>query len=413
MKKKPNCKDGNVACGQKCQPRSYKCPSEKGTETNLAADKFVSLVAATEVAEDYVGETNLDGVIQKFEENGLKLLEEFSPEGVAQKMAELQNINNKARSRDVIMVTSDAMNTYRRLFSKEKIEGKSEEELKELLEFANKKIYATSSFSDLSEDDKKKYSRAFIFAKNGDSLKKVKAVGDKSLRGQASIPPIPEKFEGGGEPVDESFRNFLEEAKVMLQVNLRPLKAILESGRIKNTFDDDAIDFVGSDAPDYYRQTRRNTEERKFGIRQEGLANERPIYAYLESPQYLKSAPELNEAEMFGEARIVIKDEVKKRATVTIGDSLYTEDNQPTPLLAPTTSCYGQEIKSITHEGGAVADTIVNNAELGKTYLETQIFGGVSLSDIEFVFLPAFAFERYPELYDMLIAAGIAFEIKK
>lgn len=331
----------------------------------------------------------------------------------------MQSINNKARSRDLILATSDAINTYRRLFSeKKKIEGKSEKELKELLEFANKKIYATSNYSELSEAEKGKYGRAFIFAKNGDSLKRVKAAGNTSLRGRVSIPPLPEKFrESKSEPVDESFRNFLEEAKVMLQVNLGPLKAILESGKIKNTFDTDVIDFVGSDAPDYYKKTRRNTEEKKFGIRQDGLANERPIYTYLESPHYLKSAPELNEAEMFGEARIVLRDEVKRRATVTIGDSLYTDDNQPTPLLSPTTDCYGAEIKSITHEGGAVADTILNKGledetELGKTYLEAQIFGGINLSDIEFIFLPAKAFEMYPELYDMLIAAGISFEVK-
>lgn len=42
--KKPNCKEGNVACGKKCQKRTYRCPSEKGTEISKASDKFVAIV---------------------------------------------------------------------------------------------------------------------------------------------------------------------------------------------------------------------------------------------------------------------------------------------------------------------------------------------------------------------------------
>lgn len=48
---KPKCEITNVACGQKCQPKSYRCPSEKSLEVSSAIYKF-SKIAAKFVYDD-------------------------------------------------------------------------------------------------------------------------------------------------------------------------------------------------------------------------------------------------------------------------------------------------------------------------------------------------------------------------
>lgn len=45
QRKKLNCKQENYACGLKCQPRRYRCPSEKAKEIVEAADKFTEILS--------------------------------------------------------------------------------------------------------------------------------------------------------------------------------------------------------------------------------------------------------------------------------------------------------------------------------------------------------------------------------
>lgn len=48
--KKLNCRDGNSQCGAKCQPKDYRCPSEKGFEAVETLEKFSKLVSGAENA---------------------------------------------------------------------------------------------------------------------------------------------------------------------------------------------------------------------------------------------------------------------------------------------------------------------------------------------------------------------------
>lgn len=42
---KPNCSSSNVACGRKCQPKHYRCPSEKSKPTAAAINKMIKALS--------------------------------------------------------------------------------------------------------------------------------------------------------------------------------------------------------------------------------------------------------------------------------------------------------------------------------------------------------------------------------
>lgn len=44
IKTKPNCRSENYACGNKCQPKSYRCPSEKSPATDGVLNKFSKIL---------------------------------------------------------------------------------------------------------------------------------------------------------------------------------------------------------------------------------------------------------------------------------------------------------------------------------------------------------------------------------
>lgn len=86
-------------------------------------------------------------------------------------------------------------------------------------------------------------------------------------------------------------------------------------------------------------------------------------------------------------------------------------------MLNPTKSLYGADIERISQNGGAKSHLAIktkNNLLLARIkYIEAQIFGGISLKDIDFLILPSYLPAEFPELLKLLSEANIFFKIRK
>jgi hypothetical protein len=108
----------------------------------------------------------------------------------------------------------------------------------------------------------------------------------------------------------------------------------------------------------------------------------RPIYGYIEGAG--------SDAESYGEIKLVMKEEVKKRTTITCGDSLGDFANGSlcgTPLLNPDIEGLDGEVEDLMdHPRGA-------GLKGWSSYMEAQITGGVELAEVQKVVFHSSCFE--------------------
>lgn len=103
-----------------------------------------------------------------------------------------------------------------------------------------------------------------------------------------------------------------------------------------------------------------------------------PIYGYLNTDNNGFNTDE--ELARYGQVRIVLKPEVRKRTTITVGDSLELFEQRQavgTPLLNP-----GKEVVD------GKADDLAKIPPDFSEFIEAQIHGGVRVSDIAEIKLP-------------------------
>lgn len=191
---------------------------------------------------------------------------------------------------------------------------------------------------------------------------------------------------------------YTEIANQPVNINLREvsLERVLDDGRFKSAFEN----------PTYgeYMERRLQIETESMGIPLKIKPSQRPIYGSI-----------TGDADMYGEIRVTLKETVKNRTTMTLGDS-FLEQN-PVSIkdvlsgdvtrnalvqASPTNSTgklYALEYK------GADVRLISDQFKQSQTYWEVQIHGGVKLTDIDFVTLPKY-YEGRP-IIDKLKAKGI------
>lgn len=133
--------------------------------------------------------------------------------------------------------------------------------------------------------------------------------------------------------------------------------------------------------------TRQEVEEKAFGVPKGSSHDRYPIYGYLTSKGPNIDDPDA--AAMYGDAKLVLKDHCRDRATFTVGDSLgnlETGHVLPAPVVRPD-SLAGDELVSRIVGGSIDGDSPdkIRDAEYG--YWETQIHGGVSTDDIDHIVL--------------------------
>ena len=174
----------------------------------------------------------------------------------------------------------------------------------------------------------------------------------------------------------ENLRKLNEQGQLIVRRGRRGAEGVLEAGRFKTQFE------TGTSGGAYDPEYRKAGEARGFGIPEDINVTERPVYGYID-------VPDGDNASSYGPVKFVLKPEVKRRATVTVGDSIdLINDGEivGTPALAPGPG-------SLYHNARRLA-----KGEAPRGYIEAQIQGGVTTADVaEVVFTKDAFMTRGPD----------------
>jgi SPP1 gp7 family putative phage head morphogenesis protein len=172
---------------------------------------------------------------------------------------------------------------------------------------------------------------------------------------------------------EDAMADLVKDKDLRIEVKTATMKKVVKSGRFMSQFESGASG--GYLSPSF----RAEAEEKGVGFPQNADAKKRPIYGYVDIGKERVSS--------YGDISVVLKPEVKARTTITMGDSLggFSAGAQlATPILKPGIEGIGD-----TYLMSNVANWINtrdNKALIdGISYVEMQVQGGVSLSDIAYV----------------------------
>lgn len=171
-----------------------------------------------------------------------------------------------------------------------------------------------------------------------------------------------------------NFRSEVENNKVEIAIQGQSLDQVLTNGRYLNFFE--VLDLFPES--EVSQRVASYLDMHEFaGIPRNAPASARPIYGYVNTGRSAQNA-----ASVYGETRLILRDNVKARLTYTPNDSmtpLLEQRMLPATLDALTETLFGSEI-------GKWVDTrnkmVLYNRVL---YVETQIYGGIELADIEVI----------------------------
>lgn len=185
----------------------------------------------------------------------------------------------------------------------------------------------------------------------------------------------------------EELKRLTSDASVSLRIHKNNLLKVLDSGRFMNQHESK------TSSGQFDPEPRKRAEDKAFGINSSN-PKDYPIYTYMsiEGKSDMVSG--------YGDIRIDFKNSVRDRTTITVGESLRNFGDGKlvgTPLNNPRLgSLYGSNMY-----GGQL-----NYAG----YIEGQVHGGLSVKDIDKVYLPK-AY-RNSDLTRKLDEVGISYEIK-
>lgn len=215
------------------------------------------------------------------------------------------------------------------------------------------------------------------------------------------------------EKTTAALKTICETGRLAIQLPTETLDKVLDDGRYKTQFETD------SSMGELWPQGRAQAESKLFDYPANSQENpaDRPIYGFIagkDSDCY----PRVTQS--YGDATIILKDEVKERTTFVVGDSLDVSRRGdvpsaiPMPVNAPSHEACPLEYMSedFPHQW-AVKDASYINKNEGAgacAYIETQVHGGVKLSDIKEI---VFSYEPPKAIRDKLQAKGVSYRVKK
>lgn len=166
---------------------------------------------------------------------------------------------------------------------------------------------------------------------------------------------------------------FLRNNEIAVQVRSDVVDRILDDGRFKSTFETNSKAIFDADQ-------RRSAEDYIFGIPPTITDKQRPIYGYVRAGLDAERG-----VRNYGNLSVVLKDEVKRRSTITVDDSLsngFGGRVAGSPLLNPDKVSWDDHVGvlySYSQSGNSQEFFFVTN------YIEVQIQNGVSVDDIAYV----------------------------
>lgn len=171
--------------------------------------------------------------------------------------------------------------------------------------------------------------------------------------------------------ISDSFRRMVADNPVAIQFPSEHVDSLLTDGRFKTQFE------TGKGEGITNTTYRSNAEERGIGIPQNIADKDRPVYAFLDVGQGARA-----QVRDYGDLTFVFKDEVKARATVTTGDSLFNfaqREVAGTPALVPTKHSWDTSVEALyDYATGGTPGELVGQVR----YIEMQIQRGASLADV-------------------------------
>jgi hypothetical protein len=188
---------------------------------------------------------------------------------------------------------------------------------------------------------------------------------------------------------------------VAVRVTPAALSGILEGGRFKSQFETNRSNGLLD------KGRRAEMERRWFGLAANTDPARRPIYGYVAVGGVRSGDGALDQ---YGGIQVVLKDGVKSRTTATWGDSLNIPDYTiPEPLDGMTWRSYALPTAGIGNGELKKLDRDVDSPDWREhNYVEAQIHGGVSVSDIAEVVL-----DKAPgrALRDLLERSGVSWRV--
>lgn len=168
----------------------------------------------------------------------------------------------------------------------------------------------------------------------------------------------------------QRWKNMVDRSDVRIRINNGYFMETLRDGRFENQFS------AGTSGGYYGPKVRSTAEARLFGIPDDVTnPDTHPVYGYL--AEGVETG--YSSARQYGDIVVHLRDDVRRRTTFTIGDSLGLE-YLPSPV---------EDIDwaSLVYDR-RTAMGARKIQEAGIPYVEAQIHGGVSLDDIRLVEVP-------------------------
>ena len=218
-------------------------------------------------------------------------------------------------------------------------------------------------------------------------LSEAWTIGQRAIKNEAHRLGIePSELEARiRERLDKDLQN-----PIAIRRGARGATSVLQEGRFKTQFETGTSG--GAFAPEY----RAKAEHNGLGIPTDIAPNKRPIYGYVATGKH--------RASNYGGIEFELRDEVRARTTITLGDSLvgfaFEDEGQDlvgTPALQPNPEGWDGGVKAYYEQGA-----------LGLGYIEAQIQGGVSLEDISRIIVHSQNPDlEFPGLLELIKRRGI------
>jgi SPP1 gp7 family putative phage head morphogenesis protein len=152
---------------------------------------------------------------------------------------------------------------------------------------------------------------------------------------------------------------------------------------------------------------RAKAEEVVFGIPSGSAPSQYPVYGYVTTPGVVPRG-----VQQYGDLAITLKPNARRRSAFSIGDSLtasYEGNMVPAPVLAPHRAALSRNSRVLDNfhfSADESAESIIKKVNNTVGYIEAQVFGDVTLADIESVTLGKYGVLS-PQVVDVLIKAGV------
>lgn len=165
------------------------------------------------------------------------------------------------------------------------------------------------------------------------------------------------------------------QSRMAIQYPSQRVDALLNDGKFKTIFET-----ASSNAHAQSLDFRRAVEEFGMGIPSTATGGARPVYGYLHVGIEAESR-----VGHYGDLTFFLKDEAKRRATFTVADSSFPLEQQvavAAPLSKPTAGAWHLNAGPLyQYRQDRNLQALLNEID----YIETQVQGGVSLSDVSTV----------------------------